>query len=597
MSTMDSEEVTGLFGDAIAEDLQRHALYEEHYDSIEGMSDLLTNSYGWSELYSDFGEEELTEALAAIADNFASGVQEEFEFGLSPSSVPLNGSSLQFFFDLFGYGSQIDANDVLVSYLNDVYSDGGQRYELYGGESPADIQFFFESILKQPALIFQGTFYPSYTKGKPTSTTRASKQRSLNAVCVDIDPDPSSDGQHHPIDPAALDWFLSSCPDDLLPSYICLTGNGIHLWYVFNSPVQVFSRSSTRVRKLSALAKGLYRCVEIVMEGSGAHPDNACSALNHGFRAPGSLTKYRDVVRCFCPEGRLYRRCSKDAAELSRIVAGYLGSEFRNGDELLESDTVWKTRKQIAKEHKEWVKKRTEAPASEAQLAMLRDLEGQGLLSRSEIESIEGINLLYATELIRKAMSRRRDAKSPATTSTYSTWRTKPHSLISGSTGGVYACILKSITDVSVGRRYNSLHMLAGVAYMMIKPGIPEDVVREDFMDLLDTPWARAGNPLTERDVRNALKGYNPNNRQTVNSITTTMGFSPFKLPAKRNGRKQADHLRLVAEGKVARTRKKIEEAIRENPEANMSEISRATGLSRPTVKKHWEHCREKALD
>ena len=585
-----------LFEKALKEDLDRQVIFNEHQDSVEGMSDLLINSYGWAELYSDFDEDELIEAMNVISENFETvETQLQFDIFRQPARTLLNGCSLQFFFDLFGYGSQIDATDILISYLSDVDSGGSQKYQLYAGDSPADIEFFFESIIRQPALIFQGTFLPTYTKGVPSPTTRLNRQRSLNAICVDIDPMPSAGGEHRPITPDVLDQFLAECPDDLTPSYICLTGNGIHLWYIFDSPIQVFSRNSTRVRKLNALARGLYRCVELIIEGSESELDFSCCVLNHGFRAPGSLTKYGDVVRCFCPEDRVYQRSSKNAAELSRIVSGYLGSEFEPSDVLLDSDAIWKSRRQITEEHNAWLEQKTKTPASEAQLEMLFDLERQGLLKKAEVETIDGINSLYASELIRKALARRTDAKLSATTSSYSTWRTKPHSLIAGSTGGVYACILNAITEVSVGRRYNSLHMLAGVAYMMIKPGIPKEDVRDDFMRLLDTPWAKAGIPLTERDIKNALGGYNPNNRQTVNSIITTLGFSPFKPPAKRNGRKQSDHLRLVAEKKIDKSRIKIVEVLKEKPDASMAEVSRITGLSRPTVKKHWEYSKTEA--
>lgn len=582
------------FDSVIARDLVRQSLFDEHNASVEGMADLLVNSFGWSELSSEVSEDELYEALDVLVERFPSPDKPAFQLDFSSVSpgIFLTGTALQFYFDLYGYGSAVDATDILVSYLSDVESSGSQRYQLYSGDSPADIEYFFESILKQPALIFQGTFFPQYTKGVPSPTTRAARQRSLNAVCVDIDPVPTSDGEHRPISVDVLEHFLSECPDDLLPGYICLTGNGIHLWYIFDSPVQVFSRNSLRSRKLNALAKGLYRCVELVLEGSDSQLDSSCCVLNHGFRAPGSLTKYGDVVRCFCLEENVFRRCSVSAAKLSRIVAGYLGSEFSPTEVLLESDAVWKTRKQITEEHEEWLKNKMSTPATEAQLMMLADLEQQGLLRKAESESLSSIDTLYASELIRKALSRRVDAKLSSTTSSYSSWRTKPHSLISGSTGGVYTTVLNAITDVAVGRRYNSLHMLAGVAYMMIRPGVSKAQVRQDFMALLDTPWAQAGTPLTERDVNNALGGYNPNNRQTVNSIITTLGFSPFKPPAKRNYRKQADHLNLVAEKKVDTSRAKIVNALHEDPDASMAKVCRMTGLSRPTVKKHWEFCR-----
>lgn len=583
------------FDSVIERDLAQHSLFDEHFESVEGMADLLVNSFGWSELSSDLSEDDLSEALDVLVERFPSPDELPFQldFTTVSPSIFLEGSCLQFYFDLYGYGSSVDATDILVSYLSDAESSGSQRYQLYSGDSPADIQFFFESILKQPALIFQGTFFPQYTKGVPSPTTRAARQRSLNAVCVDIDPTPSSTGEHRPISVDVLEHFLSECPDDLLPGYICLTGNGLHLWYIFDSPVQVFSRNSLRVRKLNALAKGLYRCVELVLEGSDSQLDASCCVLNHGFRAPGSQTKYGDLVRCFCLEENLYRRCSVDAAELSRVVAGYLGSEFSPAEVLLETDAEWKTRKQISEEHEAWLRQKMSTPATEAQLMMLSDLDRQGLLRKAESESLVSIDTLNASELIRKALSRRVDAKLSSTTSSYASWRTKPHSLISGSTGGVYATVLNVITDVAVGRRYNSLHMLAGVAYMMIRPGISKAQVRQDFMDLLDTPWAQAGTPLTERDINNALGGYNPNNRQTVNSIISTLGFSPFKPPAKRNYRKQADHLNLVAEKKVETSRSKIINALSKDPDASMSKVCRMTGLSRPTVKKHWEACKE----
>ena len=590
---MESPLFPGVFEQALEQDLAYKQLYDEHCDSVEGLSDLLVGSFGWSELSSDLSEDELYEALDVLADRLPLDSPAEVFDLFDSSSKPLTeGTSLQFYFDLFGYGSPVDAPDILVSYLSDLDSGGNQRYQLYSGDSPGDIQFFFQSILRQPALIFQGTFFPQYTKGLPSPTTRFSRQRSLNAVCVDIDPTPLVGGGHRPISPDVLESFLANCPSDLTPNYICLTGNGVHLWYVFDSPVQVFSRNSLRVRKLNALARGLYRCVELVLEGSDSQLDFNCCVLNHGFRAPGSLTKYGDLVRCFCPEEHVFKRSTVNAAELSRTVAGYLGSEFNSSEILLDSDAEWKSRKQITEEHEEWLRTKMSTPATEAQLLMLHDLESQGLLRSSEAEGLSCIDTLNASELIRKALARRTDSKQSASTSSYTTWRTKPHSLISGSTGGVYATVLGVMTDVPVGRRYNSLHMLAGVAYMMIQPGVSKGELREDLMSLLATPWAQAGTPLTERDINNALRGYNPNNRQTVNSIISTLGFSPFKPPAKRNGRKQADHLRLVADRKTEGSRSKIIAVLTEDPKANMSQVSRVTGLSRPTVKKYWEECK-----
>ena len=563
-------------------------LYAEHFSSVSSLTDVL-ETFDWTELYSTLPNDELSEAIDVLLSRFYDDTR-EFEIDLFQAAFlpsPMRGTVLQFFFDLFGYGSSADASQILVSYLPEQDSDYRQHYELYSGDSPADVQFFFESINRQPALIFQGTFLPQYVKGTPLPTTRSTRQRSLNAICVDIDPLESRDGQHHPLDPDVLESFLVRCPENLLPGYISLSGNGIHLWYVFETPVQMFSRRSLRVRKLNALTHGLYSCIEVLLEGTDSSLDYSCATLNHGFRAPGSLTKYNDSVLCFCPYSNYYRRSVVPAHVLSQTVSDFLGLRFRKEDLLLEEDTVWKSPAQLAEDREKWIAQRVNTPASEAQLAFLRDLEEQGCLKASEIESLSSIDTLHASELIRKALSRRNDIKQGATTSDYSGWHVKKHSLIAGSTGGVYQTVLDHIDEVKVGRRYNSLHALAGIAYMMIRPGKTKEEVRQDFEKLLLTPWAKQGVPLTQRDIDNALKGYNPNNAQTVNSIISTLGFSPFLPSAKRNGRKQADHLSWVAKTTHDKNLRKVAACIEENPKLGVSAIAGLTGLSRPTVYKY----------
>ena len=578
----------GIEDEVLSDDVFLPPLWSEHYASFGALTDVL-ETFGWTELFSDLPSDELSNALDVLLTRFFDD-QRETELDLFQSFYlpsPMRGTVLQFFFDLFGYGSEADASQILVSYLPDEYADYRQHYELYSGDSPADIQFFFESIRRQPALIFQGIFLPQYTNGVLSPTTRASRQRSLNAVCVDIDPLPDHDGVNHPIDPEVLQTFLVNCPPDLLPGYISLSGNGLHFWYIFETPVQMFSKRSLRVRKLNALVHGLYSCIEVLLEGTDSSLDFSCATLSHGFRAPGSLTKYNDLVLCFCPFSNYYRRSVVPAHVLSRTVSEFLGSQFRDDDVLLEEDTVWKSSAQLAADREKWLTQRLNTPATESQLLFLYDLEEQGCLRRDEAEMLSNIDTLHASELIRKALARRNDIKQPATTSDYSGWFVKKHSLVAGETGGVYQTVLDHITEVRVGRRYNSLHALAGIAYMMIRPGKPKEEVRRDFEKLLSTPWARQGNPLTPRDIENALKGYNPNNVQTVNSIITTLGFSPFRPSAKRNGRKQEDHLAWVAHSKHERNLEKVMRCVEDDPEMKPSAIALATGLSRPTVYKY----------
>ena len=146
------------------------------------------------------------------------------------------------------------------------------------------------------------------------------------------------------------------------------------------------------------------------------------------------------------------------------------------------------------------------------------------------------------------------------------------------------------------GNRYNSLHMLAGVAYMMVKPEKTLASLTEDFMGLLKTPWAKAGRPLTERDVKTALLGYNPDNRQTINSVIRTLGFNPFGEPAKRNGRTREQHLAMIAEKRTSEAVGEMVRALKEQPGARKIDVIRATGLSKATVYKYWEKATSRAL-
>lgn len=149
------------------------------------------------------------------------------------------------------------------------------------------------------------------------------------------------------------------------------------------------------------------------------------------------------------------------------------------------------------------------------------------------------------------------------------------------------------------GHRYFCIMALAIFAQ---KCAVPEDELVSDalgFIPLLNSRSTTELNPFTEADVMKALEAYNATYqtfpRHTIEELTA------IPMPAnKRNGRKQADHLRRARavqavdypegewrNGDGAPTK---EDAIRrykdEHPGANNSEIARALGCSRTTVVK-----------
>lgn len=565
-----------------------------HVGALEGLASVLL-SHGWAELSSELTFKELalaTEYLEGSFGGFESETVTSYSDGYEV--VTLKPSTLQFFYDLYGFGSSIEPVDILVSYISETER---QEYSRYAGADPADVQAFFQAIHNKPAFIFQGTFAPLQKKdGSVQDVSWLRRQRTLNGICIDVDGAEFVDGKH-PVEGETLESLLGMLPTELTPSYICLTGNGVHLWYVFDSPVQTFSRNTVRQRKLRALSTGLYRVYGALLDSYDAEPDEYCASLNHCFRAPGSLTKSGDVVRCFCPEASLFRHSTVSAVELSRTVASILGTEFSPDNVLSEGDAAYKTRIEIERDHQAWIEQRLNTPATESQLEFIRSLEEEGLVKPSEMEGIGDISLLDAQNLIKKALNRREEGgKRVGNLNDYSAWTQRPHWLIAGETGGVYNTIFTNITRVKPGNRYNSLHMLAGVAYMMVKPEKTLASLTEDFMGLLKTPWAKAGRPLTERDVKNALLGYNPDNRQTINSVIRTLGFNPFGEPAKRNGRTREQHLAMIAEKRTSEAVGEMVRALKEQPGARKIDVIRATGLSKATVYKYWEKATSRAL-
>lgn len=539
--------------------------------------------HGWLELSCNPSPDELYSFLAS---------SEEY-MGLT-GDAQASPSLLQFFYSLYGFGNENLSYDILISTLPEDDSSR-QEYRMYSGESISDLLFFIEDIQRKPAFIFQGTFSPIMkSRNEEMIVTWRRRQRTLNAICVDIDGASYVD-RKDPLSPEILSYILDNLPEEICPTYITLTGNGVHCWYFFDSPLQVFSQNTVRNRKLTSLIRGLYRVYEILLEGIDAEVDYSCASLNHCFRAPGSLTKYGDIVLLFSNDKSTqpYSPCA-----LSIALKNLLSDEYSFRDVLTEDDCVFKTTQQIARESEEIRSMNASLPATEKQLALLAELsEQENALPEIKEKLTESLTKGEAASLIRKSFSRNRShASKKACAYDYSGWATKPHWLTAGSSGGVYNTILSRIQEVKVGRRYSSLFMLAGVAYMMVNPIKTQDAVRKDFMELLSTPWARQGHPLTERDVNNAIKGYTANNWQTVNSIVKALGFYPFSPPAKRNNRRREEHLAMVAESKRKNSLEIVAQVLREEPSATKARVIELSGLSKPTVYKYWDRAKEMAF-
>jgi hypothetical protein len=170
---------------------------------------------------------------------------------------------------------------------------------------------------------------------------------------------------------------------------------------------------------------------------------------------------------------------------------------------------------------------------------------------------------------------------------------------------GIYYNWIEKIKDGAVvGHRYNCLENLCSLAVQCnIAPEQVEKDCREiaeDFERLTENE----DNHFTEYDILCALQTYHLADegayRRRIEYISNKTGI-PL-TPNKRNGRKQADHVRRMIllrdsdypngewRNKDGRPEKSkiVEEWRKAHPDGTKADCIRATGLSKPTVYKWW---------
>ena len=548
------------------------------------LQDVLENE-GWAELDPFPSSADLLSAFDVLTTLRAGGKPD-------PASFPENPTLLQFYSDLFSFGSNDSSSesDVLVSFLDD--ANGRQTYFSYTSDGVADVEYFFDEIYSSPALIFCGRFRePKAGWNAGTKYRIATKRRlfAVNAICVDVDTERSVLER---IDDETLSSLLSRLPAGLLPSYISLSGHGVHLWYVFEKALQACREYEPKRKKINALAHGVYSAVSSSIEGLPLVADPFCASPTHAFRAPGSLTKERDVVRCFCRKSNLFSSPFVDPVGLAGACSDFMpdvGLLIGPGDLVWESEA--ELREAARKRHEEYMS----SPATAAQISAVESLMLSGKTELPAGTDISSITKPQATQIIGEARSAAYYGNAQLERLPIRpTWTTKPHFIFGD---GVYRTILKSITQVAPGRRELSMFMLAGVAFMTAKPEIPRERLRGDLERLLATKWAQASSPITQHDIDSAMSGYCRENWRTRASIVETLGFDPFEPSAKRNGRSRQEHVNEVlqpahrdfADKRAERILEEIRSIRQRCQGISQREVACQTGYSRTTVRKYWE--------
>ena len=163
-----------------------------------------------------------------------------------------------------------------------------------------------------------------------------------------------------------------------------------------------------------------------------------------------------------------------------------------------------------------------------------------------------------------------------------------------------YDCALMTCrAKTKEGNRYTSMCALSVIAW---KCNVPQEELERDLISLLPDYNRGATRQRKEKEIYSAMKMYNPKAMLTQReSLENWQGWE-YK-PIKRNGRKRAEHIKLMnfvrdeingnkewrnKEGRP--TKEHIVRAYLEtHPNATKTEVVTNTGLTYDTVRKYWE--------
>lgn len=148
------------------------------------------------------------------------------------------------------------------------------------------------------------------------------------------------------------------------------------------------------------------------------------------------------------------------------------------------------------------------------------------------------------------------------------------------------------------GNRYTSMCALSVIAW---KCNVPQEELEKDLLSLLPDYNKGATRQIKEKEIYSAMKMYNPKAMLTQReSLENWQGWE-YK-PIKRNGRKQAEHIKLMNfvrdeingnkdwRNKEGRPTKEhiVRDYLKQHPNATKTDVVRNTGLTYNTVRKYW---------
>lgn len=316
-----------------------------------------------------------------------------------------------------------------------------------------------------------------------------------------------------------------------MPNYIVLSGHGVHLYYVFKEPINLYPYLKLQLKEFKyALTKKIWN------EKTSTDEHIQYQGINQGFRVIGGKTKLDGVVlKAF--------KMPQEKYPLSELCK-YVPPENRVDETKLFKESKYSLA-EAKKKFPDWYE---------------RVIENKG-----------------GTEMW--DLSAKVHGKDPY--AVYNWWLNR----------------IKA--EAQYHHRYFDIMMLAIYA---IKCRLPYKQLEADALSLIPAfDNIFPDDPFTEADVRSALECYDL--KYCTFPIRDIEKLSGLVIPRnRRNGRSQADHMRLMRlirdeinqnkdwyNKNGAPTKEHIvKEYRRQNASGSMADCCRVTGLSRPTVKKWW---------
>ena len=326
-----------------------------------------------------------------------------------------------------------------------------------------------------------------------------------------------------------------------VPTFMVGSGTGLHLYYVLETPLPLYHDIAQELQRLKReLTRKVWNSYVVNIDND---KEIQQEGIYQGFRMPGTITKNGGRARAFLTGERVtleYLNGFVEDTHKAKKAAGY-----KRGGKMRLSEARAK--------YPDWYEKRIERGEKRGRWAVNRSL--------------------------------------------YDWWKREISS------------------KVKVGHRYYCLMTLAMYAQkcsIYDEKHNPNPVTREELerdcfalLDPMERLTDKEDNHFSTDDVLAALESFD--DRWTTYPRASIEYRSGIAIPEnKRNGRKQNTHLRIARntlavlsdeKGEALQGRKSQFETVqkwrRDHPDGTKAACIRETGLSKPTVYKHWEETAE----